>query len=393
MKYSLFLYSLILFSCCANAQNIIYQKGNKKITGQVVDIDDDKIKYITGPSRTSSPRTRLKISDLILVFNSYGDYLVFNNGAMFSKNEGTEFMNEAGILRSNDIIVNKKGEIFTAKILSEKVDSISYGHGGQLVNDASSAIVAIIYKNGNHKLFVKPEDVILYLTEDKKPVIASLLKKPEEPAVKAIASVASEASPVTATPKPTLAVPNKSTVPSQSETTAPVTRPDFNAESFKRKSLVKIRDFEKDLQIIMSPETSIAKSNLTIKLANELFLSDAKIQVSSLNRPTMKPVAILTYLNSLQTNAGKYSEVKIEFAEINYTTNFSQNVDGSWSAVVTVAQKYSAIKDGVVIYSDVTNKNIVITVKKYKKTEENGYTEGWEVYLGNISVLQTDRLK
>jgi hypothetical protein len=365
MKYFYLFISLFFLSQLAAAQNEIFLKGNIKKSGQLVDIADDKVKYITGGDRLSAPRQRLKTTDLVLVFNSYGDFLVFNNGTQFSPKEGKDFMAETQITRNNDLVFNNKGEVFTAKILNITPDTVAAVVNGNETHIAASTLVVIIKKNGDHQLFVSSDKAILYLNgADLKNQINQLLKKPEEVLIVKPAPVIKPAVAANEPPHP-------------------------DTVEFKRQATKKIKDFENDIITVSDSKTSVAQANNFIEQADELFIKNAHIEVSSLNSAKKKRTTIDFYMKSLQA-AAEHLKVTVSYADVSYATNFKPNLDGTYSAVATFVQHYEAVADGKVVYQDVTNKSIEIIVKKNKIAEINGFKVSWDVYLGDISVLQTD---
>jgi hypothetical protein len=97
---------------------------------------------------------------------------------------------------------------------------------------------------------------------------------------------------------------------------------------------------------------------------------------------------VMEYLRtSLRFN--KYDNVKIKWADLNYTSDFEEQPDGSYVAVISVQQQFTGIVDGVETYSDVTNKNVTVTLRSYEKFTDGGFKKLWDVFLGDIGVSST----
>ncbi|MBP6392598.1 MAG: hypothetical protein KA352_17035, partial [Flavobacteriales bacterium] len=84
-----------------------------------------------------------------------------------------------------------------------------------------------------------------------------------------------------------------------------------------------------------------------------------------------------------------YDLVKIEWADIQYASDFELQMDGSYTAVVSIQQRFTGMVDGEVYYSDVTNKNVQIKLRTYEKVQEGRTTVLWDVFLGDIGVVST----
>ena len=386
MKYFCF-FALLFLSNWAVAQNFIYKKDDTHIYGQIIDIDADKIKYITGDDAVHSERFRIKPSDVVLIFNKYGDFICFNKGSGLQTKPVLDiFIHKGQTVRNNDLVFDKTGAVTVARYIDEKGDSIIIAKGGKEAHLAKSSLVVVIKKDGSHNLYVTPNNVVPYLqsyeSEDKKAQLDQMLKQPEEPAVTKVATA----------PKILLAQAQLPAHPSQGQPAAAV--PSAKAlsptemESLKNKGLEKIRTFENTLKIVSNPATPIPQSNKSIDIAMDLFIPASRIQISSLNSAT-KTVPVKYYLTSLQANPAHYGAVNVTFAQINYASNFLPNPDGSYDASVTIAQEFTATTDNQVAYHDVTNKTIVVKIKKVKKIESSGIVESWDVFLGDISVRET----
>lgn len=116
------------------------------------------------------------------------------------------------------------------------------------------------------------------------------------------------------------------------------------------------------------------------------------VQVSKLIKGKASPTpSNKKVVNYLQTDLkyNKYDEVDIQWADLNYASDFEQQPDGSYQAVISVQQRFVGKVDGVETYSDVTNKNVTVTLRQYEKLTDDGFKKLWDVFLGDIGVSST----
>ena len=171
--------------------------------------------------------------------------------------------------------------------------------------------------------------------------------------------------------------------------------------SFERKqaidslALEKVRDLSKYIKIVGSKETPFSEANRVIDRAEELFMSDAEIGVSSLGSnkitlysPKNGKSGIRRYLEHLmQLN---YDRVEIEWYNIEYVSDLQRQPDGTYVGVITIFQTFRGYdKEGNLTYKDTTKKDITVYVK-HKETQIGGRTIGfWDVLLGDMRVKET----
>ena len=79
----------------------------------------------------------------------------------------------------------------------------------------------------------------------------------------------------------------------------------------------------------------------------------------------------------------------VQWADLNYASDFEQQPDGSYQAVISVQQRFVGQVDGVETYSDVTNENVTGTLGQYEKLTDDGFKKLWDVFLGDIGVSST----
>ena len=152
-------------------------------------------------------------------------------------------------------------------------------------------------------------------------------------------------------------------------------------------ALEKVRDLSKYISIIGNKETPFSEANRVMDRAEELFVEDAEMGVSSLNREEVNYYKVREYFKRLM--ALNYDRVTIKWYNIHYISDLERQPDGRYVGVVTVYQRFEGISDDGLNYKDMTKKDITIYVEK-KKTQIRGrIIEFWDVLLGDIRVTET----
>ena len=152
-------------------------------------------------------------------------------------------------------------------------------------------------------------------------------------------------------------------------------------------ALEKVRDLSKYISIIGNKETPFSEANRVMDRAEELFVEDAEIGVSSLNREEINNYKVREYFNRLIQLS--YDRVTIRWYNIHYISDLERQPDGRYVGVVTIYQRFEGVSDDGLNYRDTTKKDITIYVEK-KKTQIRGrIIEFWDVLLGDIRVTET----
>ncbi len=153
-------------------------------------------------------------------------------------------------------------------------------------------------------------------------------------------------------------------------------------------ALEKVRDLSKYIKIVGSKETPFSEANRVIDRAEELFMSDAEIGVSSLGSYNITYYRIRKYFEHLMRL--NYDRVDIEWYNIEYVSDLQRQPDGTYIGIITIFQSFRGYdKEGNLVYKDTTKKDITVFVKR-KETQIGGRTIGfWDVLLGDMRVKET----
>ena len=163
--------------------------------------------------------------------------------------------------------------------------------------------------------------------------------------------------------------------------------------SFERKqaidslALEKVRDLSKYIKIIGSKDTPFSEANRVIDRAEELFMNDAEIGVSSINSNVIQFYKVRKYFEHLMRL--NYDRVEIEWYNIEYVSDLMRQPDGTYVGVITIFQTFRGYdREGNMVYKDTTKKDITVYVKR-KETQIGGRTIGfWDVLLGDMRVKE-----
>ncbi len=153
-------------------------------------------------------------------------------------------------------------------------------------------------------------------------------------------------------------------------------------------ALEKVRDLSKYIKIVGSKDTPFSEANRVIDRAEELFMSDAEIGVSSLGSNQITYYRVRKYMEHLMRL--NYDRVEIEWYNIEYVSDLQRQPDGTYVGVITIFQTFRGYdREGNLAYKDTTKKDITVYVKR-KETQIGGRTIGfWDVLLGDMRVKET----
>lgn len=220
-------------------------------------------------------------------------------------------------------------------------------------------------------------------------------KAPVEPAASGAVSITPAAPEPVAVSEPTAPPapvdPPKSVEPAAPAASASVKKfSDEDLQAFQSKGLLKVKRLTEYFNIVSQKSTPNPTAQNTIQAAVELFDNDSRsVEVSSVTRAQKTRFPIRTYLNRLRML--NYERVVIEAADFSYVSSFRKGPDGNYYGVARFRQAFTGYRDGKAVYSDITTKSVGVTLKPYQKAMEGEAVENWDVFLGDISVTQTEK--
>ena len=157
--------------------------------------------------------------------------------------------------------------------------------------------------------------------------------------------------------------------------------------SFQAKGMLKVNTFSNYLGKIGNKKTTQNEGLAAINNAMKLFYGDTYVQVSSTKSDVKSKHPTKTYLERVR--ALKYDQVEIEWAECQYASNLRKAPDGNYYGYIKFRQRFKGIRDNKVVYEDITDKTIAVVLRAYDKAVEGEKVENFDIFLGDIDVLQT----
>ncbi|TAE38608.1 MAG: hypothetical protein EAZ70_07850 [Runella slithyformis] len=393
MKKLLFIIPLaLLLSLGVRSQHIVYFLNGNNIEAQLAEATGEKLKLsvMRGQSAVKYSHPRSKVG---LAFNTNGNYLVVSELAQDdaqAQQQITDFLNAPDRQVPYDLIITREPKVIRAKISYESDDATNYQTlGGEAASLNKKDIVAIIYEDGRHQ-FVQPlDEATAALMASTHNEVRQAETAPPPPPVAAPAAIPQvEPAPVAADNTAPAAEPPAKTAEKPKSKSRAKPKPVLNDEEYKsysEKALTKVGEFGAYLGIIVDKTKDADEKDKAIEQAAKLFMPDATIEVSSLNKPGTTKYKVKDYLTRLKLLP--YGSASIEWTEIQYINGLTQAADGNYYGLIKGQQTFMGYDDAKnPVYSDVTQKEVKVKLQSYQKLIEGTEQVNWEVLLGNVGV-------
>lgn len=373
----------------ASGEDTFYFANGNKFSGKIAKVTEDKVTFNIARGERIIPNTFNK-ENVLMAFNSNGNYLVISSlstDLAVAQKQIDDFNNvplrESGL----DLLIKSAPlKVIQCKISYESDVLINYqipSGGAGSIN--KSELVVVLYKDGRHQFVMDPTEAGDLLKNASVYIENYAKKSPEVVASSSPANV-----PVSAPSPPPVQqnIPSPSTEP---PTTSTDTQPQITEEErqeYKTKAVRKVEEFGIYLSIIIDKSSASSDRDKAIEEAAKLFLPEALIEVSSANGNGSKKYKVKEYLTRVKLLP--YSSAKVEWSEIQYVNDLRQEADGNYYGTITGQQTFTGFggKNGEdVMYSDKTNKNVRVKLQAYQKTIDGRDAVNWQLYLGNIGVI------
>lgn len=160
---------------------------------------------------------------------------------------------------------------------------------------------------------------------------------------------------------------------------------------FENKVQEKVANLSNYISVIGSKARSASEKDECIEATMELFRDErCKMQVSSVNNSSIKSYPMRTYLNRLRLL--NYQSVDIQWFDVCLISNLVKTqTPNLYEGVVSLMQRFNAVRGDGGRYEDVTKKNIKVYVKLDQTMIAGQMRKTWSVKLGDISVKETKR--
>ena len=348
------------------AQEQFYLKNGTSKPNRWVEANDSEVRALEQKGSNQIKRGYPR-EDVLVAFNSYGLFFLIehvSSNPEISRTSLERFYNTSGL--STDLLITTTPVKVIPVTVSMYSDAVNYlTKDGKPASMNKNDVVAIIFKNGEHKFFKSPAEVIdlLKIANDS---VREYFKSPD----KKNQQVATD------------------TISSDHEAKANVklelTEQDL--KEYKQKSLDKVEQFSNYLQLIADKSFSMNDRETAITNALKLFLPNSTIQVSSKSRKKPTTLSLEAYLKRLKMLP--YGKVQIKWTNIEYVKELKQKADGNFYGIIVGSQKFTGYaKQGQSIsYSDVTKKSVEVKIAPDSKEVDGETKINWTVLLGEIGV-------
>lgn len=344
---------------------------------EIVDVSKKKLKV----RNQEGKELAFKVKEVLMAFNDNGKYITFPH----SPQQLNVFLAPQEKDARADLIVTLSGQLIPALINRENSAEINYqdvAKDGSDKNLSTTEIAAIIYKEGNHKLFASPSrvsDILAQLDDKVSEARMASYNSAEKSAVNPFApgDSAGKKKGEQAGTAQAVAAPNETNLKASVE---------IDPAVYSRKALQKTAELGTYLAIISDRSNGMAEANKAVELAVKLFIDEnAQVEVSS--KEGKDRYKVRAYLNRLKLL--KYDKVEISWTDISYVSDLKKGIDGNYYGVITLQQRFKGFIDNEVVYGDLTEKNIEVMMVPYEKETDGVQQQKWDVFLSDVGVVVT----
>jgi len=383
----LLIWTLMWGSGILSAQDKVYYKKNKTDNWKVTEINPQYMKAVDAVD----PELGYSItpSNVLFVFNKAGDFLVIPD--MYDKKKNVDrniknfFKKGKSVFNDYDKIITDENEIIICNYLSDDAKRVNYVVNKKNFSISKSEVALIVFKSGEHRILTSFEKAhkVLNVIQDKYSELA--LTNYDEKTAVSDSAVASKDPAADSTNTPPLVGP-----PGKSGSTGAATSqelPPATLSKLQDKAKTNIRQLGDYIQMICQKDSDPDEVSKTIDQALALFVDDAKIEVSSLNRTDVIQYKIKDYL--IRLGMLKYDKVIIQWSKIQYTSMLRKGPDGLYYGTVEFEQRFLGVSGDNQTYEDITRKTVEVVLRPYERNTGGGTTIEWDVFLGDIGVTVT----
>lgn len=390
------LFWLLIFASPLYAQFTVYFVNGNKITAQTIESYQEG-KFKMQVKRGESVITNTRHRDGIALIVKGAAYLVVSSLNNLSDADATQqvnnFLNAPVIAPKADLIIKSlPTEVILANISTENDDIINYvNESKESASINKNEIVAVIRKNGSHEILKEFVEAASLLGSVKNTVDQSVNQ--------VIVPTSPTPSPVPTPPPTPMPVTEPVLVPEPSPKPQPIVKPEpgiqpkptpslteGELEGYREKAKQKVDAFYGYLNVIVDKQRAKAEKDIAVETAARLFMPNSMIEVDSDKNPgQIKKYTVREYLKRLQLLP--YSTAKIEWSEVQYIKDLSQEKDGNYYGIISGQQTFMGYgKENEVMYSDVRKKNVKVKLQSYEKQIDGQTAFNWDVLLGNIGL-------
>jgi hypothetical protein len=396
MNRLLYTFFLAALSIGCLGQDMIYYTKNKIDKWRMTEINPQYIKAVDVSDPEMSYSTTL--TNVLFVFNKKGDFLVIPK--LYQDATGAEkkikaFFQPNNLFHSFDKIITHKNEIIVCTYEDLADGKITYKVGDKSSSIAVSNIALIVFRSGDHKLFVSADKAYKTLSIIEQTYTDLALSQQQsqqnlpqkDSGVAKVEKVEKANDSTQATVKSDVASGTVTAVSNNSSTGAVKELEPSTVARLQNKALVNIKQLGDYMQIICQKDAEADELNKTIEQALSLFVAEARIEVSSITRSTVNQFKVKDYL--VRMSLLKYEKVLIEWYNVQYTSQLRKGPDGLYYGTIEFEQRFVGITTENMKYEDITRKSVEVVLRPYERLAGGQNTVEWDVFLGDIGVTAT----
>ena len=373
------------------AQDVIYfENGDPLPNTRITDVNDKKI--VLTVVRNGEPKEhQFGWSKILLAFTKAGNYLLvseLSTNVEQARQQLQTFLNAPPRADGNDYLIKAVPlTVIPAQISYESAEIVNYKTPeGTAASIGKNELIGILYRDGRHLLTVTAGEAAPLLTE----VRASLNpqgKAAELPAPTVPFSPSTEKNtlPASTESAPTESLPGASAPLVKTPWGRLVALTEEEKENYRQQSMQRVEEFVAYISIITDKGRSNDEKDKAIGLAKKLFLPNATIEVTSVNRAGSRQMPIGQYLNRLKLLP--YTYTRIEWIQSRFVKDLSQDADGNYYGTIAGQQTFTGFgANGQVSYEDLTDKNVRVKLESRQTIIDGREIDKWRILLGDVSV-------
>ncbi|WP_201986872.1 hypothetical protein [Hymenobacter rubidus] len=397
MKYLILLFLSLLIHA-ASAQNYVYLADGTRMPGSVSEITAEKVKF-KNLEEPESPTYAKSIEDVLFAFNAVGSYVLFSKVADLPKKEKDDFMNAFMKPKVFDVVVDIKGIASSATITDETDNDITYTVKGKSIQVPKTSLSLIIRRDGTHQIFISSKQLLPILVANHDGINKVFIGTSSASNTTAVTNdtkgksergKAAKLAKASQGEVAAVIAPAPAPAPKIIETPGEMA---VDKKEMEKQAVEKTTEFTDYLKAITAVNADNESAKKAISLACDLFSDEnARVEVSNIAIQKTTKYKIRDYLTKLMLRSGQFDKVQVEYANINYVSKFVKGTDGNYHGTVSYVQTFKGLMDEKIFYGDITKRTIEIIAKPYKKAINGETIIAWQVFLGDVGVVETKKV-
>ena len=394
----------------ALAQNIkfkndIYFSDESTFNSQLLELRPKKLKHKNANAKIEV----LNTDNILFVFNSDGNFVIYPNKNL-NDSLSKIFINSK-VDPPGDLLLTLENKLISAKIISKNEKDITYENLQSNIGEQNISLnflALIIYKNGQHELFVNPSQVYGLLRSQVTnidnyrrglPIYEKSLsldintiasKQPALHSKKSNStkkSVAKNTPEIPIPPAPYILINEDSLLKEGKIKPDTLKQNQLSTEIISKKVLEKTNKLKKLIEIINDSSASQSSVNIAINEACKLFISEeTRIEVYTNSENSFKVrFKIRDYFKKIRSK--EYKNINIVWTNINYISNIEPLANGSCKGTITLQQKINGFIEGKLFITNPITRNDEVYFNIPESEKISISKEKWDILLSDMGIF------